>query len=292
MKLFKIDLRAFDGGAGAGAAQGGDGAASAQPQGAPGAGVASGVETAQDPGAAKLPGEARQAAKPTFDDLIRGEYKEAFRERVRGILDRRLKNTRAELDAMRPVMAILQQRYHVEDGRGAAAAVLEALQKDDAYWQSAADAAGMTAEQYRRLATAEAHSRELQSVLSAQQTEQRRQEVVQRLNAEAEQVRAAYPDFDLNAELQSGSAFGDLLKNGVDMLTAYQVCHHQDFLAAAQQRAETRAQDAVKANRARPQENGSGSGQPAKLSGDPSKWTREQFRDVERRVQRGERIVL
>lgn len=48
----------------------------------------------------------------------------------------------------------------------------------------------------------------------------------------------------------------------------------------------------VRANQNRPAENGTGGSQPVKLGSDPSKWTKEQFRDVYKRVGRGERIVL
>lgn len=309
--ILKINLAAFDGGGGAAApaaAQGGQNAAGAPPQtggaSAPQGGKAA-RQASQGAGAsASQAGQAPrgqeagqapqegQAQRPTFDELIRGEYRQEYDERVREIVTRRLQSSRAELDAVRPILAILQQRYGVEDGEGAAGAVLEALRKDDAYWESAAEKAGMTAEQYRKIVTIEARNRELQAVIAAQQTEQRRNEAYRRLSEEAEQVRAAYPGFDVEAELRSGSAFGELVRNGVDMLTAYRVCHQEEFLAEAQRQAEGKAQAAVAANQARPRENGSGSGQPAKLSGDPSKWTREQFRDVERRVQRGERIVL
>lgn len=288
MKLISIKLSAFgeggDGAAASAAAQGSN-AAPAQPQ----SGIA---PDAQAQAAGQAPEGAQSQAEPTFDELIKGKYKAEYDARMREAVTRRLQSKNAELDAVRPIMAILQQRYGIEDGKNAADAVLDALRRDDAYWESAAEKAGMTAEQYRQIVTVEARNRELQAILAAQQTEQRRNETYRRLTAEAEQVRAVYPDFDVEAELRSGSAFGDLLRSGIDMLTAYQVCHQRDFLAAAQQRAETKAANAVRANQSRPAENGSGSGQPAKLSGDPSKWTREQFRDVERRVQRGERIVL
>lgn len=288
MKLISIKLSAFgeggDGAAASAAAQGSN-AAPAQPQ----SGIA---PDAQAQAAGQDPEGAQSQAEPTFDELIKGKYKAEYDARMREAVTRRLQSKNAELDAVRPIMAILQQRYGVEDGKDAAGAVLDALRRDDAYWESAAEKAGMTAEQYRQIVTVEARNRELQAILADQQTERRRNETYRRLTAEAEQVRAVYPDFDVEAELRSGSAFGDLLRSGIDMLTAYQVCHQRDFLAAAQQRAETKAANAVRANQSRPAENGSGSGQPAKLSGDPSKWTREQFRDVERRVQRGERIVL
>ena len=294
LKILKINLSAFEGGgdgaAAPAAAQGsnpapaqpgtGSNAALAQPQAAQGQQSGQGQPSGQD---------GQQAAEPTFDELVKGKYKQDFDSRVREIISRRMASRDAELDGMRPIMAILQQRYGVEDGKGAAEAVRQALESDDAYWQAAADKAGMTAEQ---MSMAEAHSRELQKRLEAFQTETARQEALRMLAAQAEQVKAQYPDFDVDAELAANPRFGAMVQNGIDMLTAYQVCHQQEFLAAAQRQAEEKIAGTVRANQNRPAENGTGGSQPVKLGSDPSKWTKEQFRDVYKRVGRGERIVL
>jgi len=295
LKILKINLSAFEGGgdgAAAPAAAQGSNPAPAQPDtgsnnAAPAQPQAANATDAQAQGQAGQP-----TAEPTFDELVKGKYKQDFDNRVREIISRRMASRDAELDGMRPIMAILQQRYGVEDGKGAAEAVRQALENDETYWQAAADKAGMTAEQMRQMAMAEAHSRELQARLDAFQTEAAKQEAFRQLAAQAEQVKAQYPDFDVNAELAANPRFGGMVRNGIDMLTAYQVCHQQEFLAAAQRQAENKVADTVRANQARPAENGTGGSQPVKLSGDPSKWTKEQFRDVFRRVQHGERITL
>ena len=297
LKILKINLSAFEGGgdgaAAPAAAQGsnpapaqpgmGSNAALAQPQNGSAPVAQAQNQAGQQPG---------QAAEPTFDELVKGKYKQDFDSRVREIISRRMASRDAELDGMRPIMAILQQRYGVEDGKGAAEAVRQALESDDAYWQAAADKAGMTAEQMRQMSMAEAHSRELQKRLEAFQTETARQEALRMLTTQAEQVKVQYPDFDVDAELAANPRFGAMVQNGIDMLTAYQVCHQQEFLAAARRQAEEKIAGTVRANQNRPAENGTGGRQPVKLGGDPSKWTKEQFRDVYKRVGRGERIVL
>lgn len=299
MKLLKLNLFAF--GEGAGAAAGGNGAAGSSGSNAAPAQPQSGsAPDAQAQASAQMGGQTppqsgaqEPPAKPSFDELIKGEYKQDYESRMQAALDRRFKSYNAELAELQPIMALLKSRYGVEDGRGAAAAVRQALENDNAYWQTAADAAGMTPEQYRRLEMAEAQSRQFKALLAQQQTEARRLEALRILNAQAEQVKAQYPDFDINAELRDNPKFGDLIRNQVDMLTAYQVCHQKDFLAAAQQQAEAKAQNRVRANQSRPAENGTGGAQAVKeIGNDPSKWTKAQLRDVQKRVARGERIVL
>lgn len=285
-KLLKINLAAFEGGgegSAAPAAAQGSNPAPAQP--------GMGSNTA----APAQPQEGQQSdapQKPSFDELIKGEYKQEYDKRVRELVGRRLSAAKTELDAVRPIMALLQQRYDISDGDGMYAAVQRALESDNDYWQTAADKAGMTAEQYRTLMSAQARNRDLQARLDAQLTEQRKNEATRYLLEEAERVRAQYPEFDLETELSMTPKLGALLRNGIDMLTAYQVCHQADMLQAAQKAGEVRTANAVRSNQARPAENGTGGGQAAKLAADPSKWTKGQLRDVQKRVMRGERIVL
>lgn len=273
-KLISIDLSAFGEGGGEGAAAAGsNGAAPAQPQAGSGQ-------------------QADAPQKPSFDDLIKGEYKKDFNDRVSKIVGRRLKTAETERDAVRPILSLLQQRYDIADGDGMHAAILKALESDNDYWQAAADKAGMTAEQYRTMAAVQAQNRDLQARLDAQLTKQRYNDTLRQLSAQAEAVKAQFPGFDLEAELAETPKFGDLVRNGIDMLTAYQVCHQADMLQAAQKAGEVRTANAVRSNQARPAENGTGGGRAAKLNADPSKWTKEQLRDVQKRVMRGERIAL
>ena len=192
LKILKINLSAFEGGgdgAAAPAAAQGSNPAPAQP------GMGSNAALAQPqngsaPVAQAQGQDGQQAAEPTGDELVKGKYKQDFDSRVREIISRRMASRDAELDGMRPIKAILQQRYGVEDGKGAAEAVRQAMESDDAYWQAAADKAGMTAEQMRQMSMAEAHSRELQKRLEAFQTETARQEALRMLATQAGQVKA------------------------------------------------------------------------------------------------------
>lgn len=281
-KLISIDLSAFGEGGGEGAAAAGSNAAPAQPQAGGG----------QAPAVPQEGTQADAPQKPSFDELIKGEYRQEYDKRVRELVGRRLNAAKTELDAVRPIMALLQQRYNIDDGDGMYAAVQRALESDNDYWQTAADKAGMTAEQYRTLMSAQARNRALEARLNAAQTEQRYNDTLRQLSAQAEAVKAQFPGFDLEAELAETPKFGELVRNGIDMLTAYQVCHQADMLQAAQKAGEVRTANAVRSNQARPAENGTGGGQAAKLNADPSKWTKSQFRDVQKRVMRGERIVL
>lgn len=286
MKWYAISLRRFGEGEGGAAAAPSGGAPGSSQTGAAGTRPAAAGE---HPAAADA-GE--PSARQSFDELIRGEYKKDFDDRVRTILDRRLKGSKAEIAAMRPVMALLQQRYGIADGRGAAEAVRRALENDKGYWDAGARQNGMDAESYRRVVRAEAQSSALKKLVGDQLTRENENAERRRLAAEVEAVKRQYPEFDVQAELNGNPQFEKLLRSRVDMLTAYQVCHQQELVEQARRQGAQEQLERARENRLRPAENGAGGSRPVRLSSDPSKWTREQLRDVERRVQRGEKIVL
>lgn len=272
--IHSINLAAFDGEAGGEAAV-------AQPQSV-------NAPDAQAQEAAAAPTEEQQAAKPSFDELVRGEYKSDFDARVQDIVRQRLKSKNAELDAARPLIAALQQRYGVDDpGK-----VLEALNADSAYWQAAADRAGMTVEQYQRMTQAESENRVLRERIEQEQTERRREETYAELNRQAEAVKMQYPGFDVGAELRDNQQFGELVRRGIDMLTAYQVTHQDEILAATRERVEQQTLEKVRTKQKRPAENGTGGDGGTPIARDVSKLSRNEFAELEQRVLRGERIVL
>ncbi len=113
-----------------------------------------------------------------------------------------------------------------------------------------------------------------------------------RLELELETVRKQYPDFDLQAELDGDPRFKSLLLGDFDLLTAYQACHGQELFEAARRQMEEQVRARIRENLARPVENGLQGGLPVRIGNDPSKWNRKQFREIEKRVQRGEKIYL
>ena len=76
---------------------------------------------------------------------------------------------------------------------------------------------------------------------------------------QAEQIKGVYPSFTLEAEMQN-PRFTDLLRNGIDLRTAYEVLHKDEIIPAAMQftaqNVEQKLTNKIMANGARPTENG------------------------------------
>ena len=107
----------------------------------------------------------------------------------------------------------------------------------------------------------------------------------------ADEVRAVYPEFDWQREVESGE-FARLIAAGVSPRTAYEVVHREEILRramayAAHQTAQHTARSAAAGAR-RAAENGRRSA--AVTGSDPNKLTSGELAEIRRRVMDGEKI--
>ncbi len=110
---------------------------------------------------------------------------------------------------------------------------------------------------------------------------------------QADEASGIYPGFNFHRELQN-PRFCAILKNGIDVRTAYEVIHHDEIIPAALRcavlDAEKKLANKLMSNEARPIENGSGAGAGATLGTGVSKMSKANRDDIVRRVMRGEII--
>lgn len=245
----------------------------------------SGVETTSD---------TLEAKRKAFKDLIDGEYKDQYAEMFQKSFDRRFKDMKgmeADLNSQKPIIDMLMQRYNIGDGD--ISKLQTAIEKDDVYWEDAAEKAGMTVDQFKTMQRLERENaeyvrRENQRIGQ----EQARQKLNEWYQA-SEKVKELYPSFDFRVEMNNKD-FSDLLKSGIPVQKAYELCHMDEIKAAA---AKTAAQAAgeqmvakLKSKASRPLENGTSSQSAAIVKNDVHSLTRADRAEVVRRAQRGERI--
>lgn len=336
MNLLDIDLRLFDGTAGEGAAPAGDGAAQdiagALPKAETGrrggrsrrsesgdltgvvygkqAAATAAAETdanpsphAADGGSGEGNTESTEAKRPTFEELISGEYKDDFTARTQQIIDRRFKETKGlekSLLAQQPVMELLMQRYQIADGD--VGKLMQALQEDTRIDEDNAEREGLTIEQYRtkvRLEKENAQLRQMQERINAQRRRgQQMQQAQTQLNkwyAEADQVKQIYPGFDFKAEAANRDFLG-LLKAGISVRQAYETMHLQEITTARAESAAKVAEEQtlakVQRHAARPAENGTSTKSAAIVKKDVSKLTKKDREEIARRAARGVHITF
>lgn len=268
-----------------GAAASGTGAAGSD-AGSQNTGAApSGAQTAQP-----------QTAEETFEDLIKGRYKQDYDARVQKTIQARLKGVKGQAEAYesaKPLIEAVAKRYGVQD-TGDITAMLTAFDLDNAALESEALEKGIPVEQYRELKRLELENTRARRQIDQLQRDRQAQEQAGAWMQEAEALKKVFPGLDLAAEIQNPE-FGKLLRAGVGVKAAYQVIHGEDItqaaVAAAVKSAKEQVAKSMASGAARPSEGGAGGGTPAvSPKVDVAGMSRDQVRDVMARVARGEKI--
>ena len=208
--------------------------------------------------AAPQEADSAPSAQERFDELIRGEFKDAYQAKMQAALDRRFKQARAteeRMKALEPVAKALSEHYGVSESELPRAMERAAAQR-------------------------------------AARAGQRRADVARQM----EETKGAYPQFDLAAEMRN-PRFAAIARAGVDIKTAYEIAHKDELLSSAMayaaQRAAKETAENIRARAGRPVENGAQAQAPAQpREKTVSEMTREEREDLARRAMRGERIVL
>lgn len=282
--VLEIDLQLFA----EGAAGGGEGAP-AGGEAAPEAGNADAMESeANVPEGKDLDAE--------FEGLIKGKYKAEFDKRMQRIAQskqHKLQEARRAAEEAQGLVDLLGTRYGLEDAK--AADVLQAVQKDDAYWQDAAAKAGMTVEQYRHMAELETQNRQYIARYDQEQKEAAARQQMDRWIQQADECRDRFPAFDFDTELQNPE-FVQHLRNGVPVTKAFMYAHMDELMTGAMAMTAGRVKEstaaAVRSNIARPVEGVIGGGPAAALKVDIKNMSAEEFRKIQEEVEAGKRIVL
>ena len=305
--IFKLNLKMFDG---AGGASSGTGDGTGTATSGANEGTSSSANNSKDLSKVvygKQPTVAEDTSSNTQDDAQsrynkyrNGEGKDFINKEIENAVKRRFKD-HSELkksnDKMQSVMNAVAMKYGIDptDTDG----ILKAVAEDESYYETAADEAGMSVEQYKKMKQLEAENAQLQAI---RQEEDRRKEFDAKYAEwcmQADFAKNEYPNLDLNTEMQNKDFFG-LLTRGIDVKTAYQVIHHDEIVqsaisAATQRTAQAVQQQTVNNIRSkglRPDESAGSSQAGFTFKADPHKWTKADREEIAKHVERGEKIRL
>ena len=304
MNFLKLNLQLFADGAGAG--EGGTGADGAN-------GVSVGVPSLQNKGEKNPLAGVKYGIKPEdaqtadvqevtdgvdrnaeFEKLIKGEYKDLYDARVQDTIQRRLKGTKETVDkynALAPTLDMLSRKYGVDASD--IEALNKAIEEDDAYYEDEALEKGITVEQLKSIRKMERENAELKRQMREQNARENADRIYAAWMQQADALKGVYPSFDLNSELNN-PRFVDLLRNNVDVRTAYEVLHKDEIIPAAMQftarQVEQKLTNKIIAGGSRPTENGINSQSSVVVKSDVSQLSKEDRAEIIRRVARGEKI--
>lgn len=229
-----------------------------------------------------------------FEKLIKGEYKDLYDARVQDTIQRRLKGTKETVDkynALAPTLEMLSRKYGVDASD--IEALNKAIEEDDAYYEDEALEKGITVEQLKSIRKMERENAELKRQMREQNARENADRIYAAWMQQADALKGVYPSFDLNSELNN-PRFVDLLRNNVDVRTAYEVLHKDEIIPAAMQftarQVEQKLTNKIIAGGSRPTENGINSQSSVVVKSDVSQLSKEDRAEIIRRVARGEKI--
>ena len=300
---FTLNLQLFaegggDGGTGAEGATGeGVTAAGSQTKGAksnPLANVVYGVQPTTASASESPAAEVVDDRNAKFEELIKGEYKDLYDQRMQDTIQKRLKGTKETVDKyneLTPTIEMLAKKYGVDASD--IKALNKAIEDDDSYYEQEALEKGISVEQLKEIRKLEKENAEFKR----QREEQNRKENADRVYAnwmqQADSLKTVYPSFDIKAEMQNPK-FIDLLRSNIDVRTAYEVIHKDDIISGAMQfavqTANQKLTNKIIANGSRPSENGNSSQGSVVAKSDVSQLTKADRAEIIRRIQRGEKI--
>ena len=231
-----------------------------------------------------------------FKKLIKGEYKDLYDASVQDTVQKRLKGTKeqvARLETLTPLLELLGNKYGVDFND--ADALLKAAEEDNSYFEDEALERGITVEELKRIRKMERENADLKRWREEQENRERGARLYQKWLEQAEETKKFYPDFDLETEMQNED-FRRLLQSNIGVKAAFQALHMEDIIPQAMQyaakTAEKKVTDKVRANGARPTENGISSQSASVVKTNVSQFTNADMDEIIRRVRNGEKIKL
>lgn len=264
-------------------------------------GAASGVTSSQD--AAGTSGEEtaqaaaaeNQEARPTFDELIKGDYKEDYDKAVQKIVRSRFsqaKQNEQRLEKMAPILQALAAKYGTEVDD--IDSIAKYIDEDEQLYEDAALRAGLTVEQYKRFTKLEAENQRLQTERQLNEQRQAMNAQVAQWREEEKAIKAEFPGFDLDTYINDPT-FSRMVGSGVSLRNAYIAMDVDEILPAAmghtaqQVAAKTAATIAQRGNR--PVEGGMSGQASSKAKVDVSRLSNAEIAEYVRRANSGERII-
>lgn len=249
------------------------------------------------------PQQAAPADQPaeSFDDLIKGRFAKEYGEHVRAAVQERFKGREAQDKRYEQAMNTLMTLAPVYGVQAESADTLDleklsqAISDDDRMYEQEALEKGVPTSTLKHIKQLEAREkqRQLEERRSLEQEALRNH--IAGLRKQEEELKAEFPEFDLNTEAQN-PAFARMTGpgGGLTLRQAYMAIHGDELLKRGQTQAVTETKravsQAIQAGAMRPTENGLAQTNGGAPTRDPRTYTREERAEIRRRVMAGETV--
>lgn len=307
-KTKALELQLFADG---GAASTGDAAPAADNAAEGGADPEATDSAAEGSGSENGEGEAGEEAKKlspaerrrAFGQMMSGEYKDLADEMMQNAVQIAAQNLEASPE-MRGLLEAIAEKYGTDatDLTALTDAIRNGVVKDDAYFERIAMEKGISVRTAREMDKLETQNKRLTAQQQAAQQMQKaaaeRARIAQiqaKWDAEAEALKAKYPEFD-REEVLANPEVEKMMRAGCSMEAAYRAAYFDRLMArqtaATAQQTEQGVLNRVQQRASRPAENGTRPGGAVQTHLDVEHMSRKDREALERRVLRGEIITL
>lgn len=307
-KTKALELQLFADG---GAASTGDAAPAADNAAEGGADPEATDSAAEGSGSENGEGEAGEEAKKlspaerrrAFGQMMSGEYKDLADEMMQNAVQIAAQNLEASPE-MRGLLEAIAEKYGTDatDLTALTDAIRNGVVKDDAYFERIAMEKGISVRTAREMDKLETQNKRLTAQQQAAQQMQKaaaeRARIAQiqaKWDAEAEALKAKYPEFD-REEVLANPEVEKMMRAGCSMEAAYRAAYFDRLMArqtaATAQQTEQGVLNRVQQRASRPAENGTRPGGAVQTHLDVEHMSRKDREALEKRVLRGEIITL
>lgn len=233
---------------------------------------------------------------PSFEELIKGKYKNDFDDRVQNIVQNRVKNIKTyeeQMQELSPALEVLAEKYGVDDP-GNIKSLVEAITNDDELYEEEAEERGIDVETLKHIKHIERQNQAFTEEMAQRERDAQNAEAWQNILSQEAEVQKTYPGFSLESEMQNDD-FARLVACDVPVKQAFEVVHGNELQAiAAKVVADNTAKkiaNSVKANQKRTGE-GQGNSQAVIVKKDPKSLTDEDRDRIYEKVMAGEKIAF
>lgn len=228
----------------------------------------------------------------TFEELIKGRYKNEYQQHVQDAISRRFRNQKDLEKQYAPITQALGQKYGIDprdvDG------IAKRLTDDDSLYAEEASKMGLPVATVKRMKQLEAENQRFQAAQQESQEEMALRQHFARISKEAEELKQLFPSFDLMEEIRTNPRFARMTSPqiGLSVRDAFYAIHGDEIRAqsmqAAAQQAGQRLAASIQAGANRPVEGGARGAAPVQVSIDVAHMSKERRDEIRRRLHNGE----
>ncbi len=240
------------------------------------------------------------ASRMSWDEIMADPE---YNKQMQSVIRSRLKSARdaeEKLSKLAPAIEVLARKHGQDPNNPDYEALAKAINDDREYYEEMALKLGTSVETAMKKDQEERDGirKQRQEQLTIEQ--QRFQQHIEKLEQQAEAMKAVYPNFDLQKEMQN-PAFARMTAPGTGFMSvedAYRAVHYQEIAAAQSQviaeQTAAKISSSIASNSRRPAENGTSSQAPSVTSFNYRNASREQREALKRQIReaaaRGEKV--